>query len=228
MSGLFLLLCAMGVAIQIAFIVVEKKSHFKAALALKTTASLVFIISGVYCMASCSDSNRAWYVIVGLIMGGVGDFLLNLQYVVKKEKAQLMFIIGALAFLAGHVFYFMSLMPSAKDILLISFLIAAVVTGVTLAWVYSRCAIELGLKVFGVIYIGAVVFVTAIAAVYYAQNPISTASLIVAIGEVLFTASDVILIFNMFGEKKPWMRPTNLLLYYAAQLIIASSLLFVM
>lgn len=225
---MFLLLCVVGLAIQVVFIAVEKKDKFKLALVLKTTASLVFILSGFYCMASCQDGNRAWNVIAGLIMGGIGDFFLNLQFVVKKEKAQLMFIVGALAFLTGHVFYFMSLLPYVKDILLISFLIAAVVTGVTLAWVYSRNVIAFGLKVFGVFYIGAVVFITALAAVYYVQNPVSTASLLVAIGAGLFTASDVVLIFNMFGEKKPWMRPANLILYYLAQLVIASSLLFVM
>lgn len=228
MSGLFLLLCVVGLAIQITFIVIEKKKHFKTALALKTTASLVFILAGFYCMGSCLDSNRAWLVVVGLIMGGFGDFFLNLQFVVKKEKAQLMFIVGALAILTGHVFYFLSLLPYVKDILLVSFVIAAVVTGATLVWIYSRNVIALGLKIFGVVYIGAVVFITAIAAVYYVQNPVSTASLMIAIGAALFTASDVVLIFNMFGEKKPWMRPTNLILYYLAQLVIAGSLLFVM
>lgn len=228
MSGLFLLLCAVGVAIQIVFIVVEKKNNFKAALVLKTTASLIFILSGIYCMASCPDANRARYVVAGLVMGGIGDFFLNLQFVVKKEKAQLMFIVGAVAFLTGHVLYFLSLLPYMKAVVLVSFLIAVVITGVTMAWVYSRNVIALGLKIFGVFYIGAVVFITVLAGVYYVQNPVSTASLIVAIGAALFTASDVVLIFNMFGEKKPWMRPANLLLYYAAQLIIASSLLFVM
>lgn len=228
MSGLFLLLCAVGVAIQIVFIVVEKKNNFKAALVLKTTASLIFILSGIYCMASCPDVNRAKYVVAGLVMGGIGDFFLNLQFVVKKEKAQLMFIVGAVAFLTGHVLYFLSLLPYMKAVVLVSFLIAVVITGVTMAWVYSRNVIALGLKIFGVFYIGAVVFITVLAGVYYVQNPVSTASLIVAIGAALFTASDVVLIFNMFGEKKPWMRPANLLLYYAAQLIIASSLLFVM
>lgn len=173
---------------------------YKAALVLKTVASVVFILSGFYCMGNCSDSNPAWFVVAGLIMGGIGDFFLNLQFIVKEKWAQLMFIVGALAFLTGHVFYFMSLLPYVKDILLICFLITAVITGVTLAWVYSRNVIAFGLKIFGVFYIGA----------------------------ALFTASDVILIFNMFGEKKLWMRSTNLILYYLAQLVIASSLLFVM
>jgi len=53
----------------------------------------------------------------------------------------------------------------------------------------------------------------------------SYTSLTFLIGAVLFTASDVILIFNMFSDhKKAWMRPTNLMLYYVGQLLIAVSL----
>lgn len=228
MLGLFFLLCAVGMAIQIAFILVEKKNNFKLALVLKTIASVVFILSGFCCMGSCPDINRGRYIMAGLIMGGVGDFFLNLQFVVKEKLAEKIFIVGALAFLTGHVFYFMSLLPYAKDILLVSFLITALFTGAILSWIYSRNVIALGLKIFGVFYIGAVVFITAIAAVYYVKNPIGTAGLVFAIGAALFTASDVVLIFNMFGEKKPWMRPANLILYYSAQLVIASSLLFMM
>lgn len=228
MSGFFLLLCAVGMAIQVAFIVVEKKNNFKLALILKTIASVVFILAGFYCMGNCPDGNRARYVIAGLIMGGAGDFFLNLQFVVKEKFAEKMFIVGAVAFLVGHVFYFLSLLPAVKDILLVSFLITAVFTGVTMSWVYSRNVIPFGLKVFGIFYIGAVAFITVIAAVYYVQNPTSTASLIISIGAALFTASDLVLIFDMFGEKKPWMRVANLVLYYLAQLVIASSLLFVM
>ena len=69
---------------------------------------------------------------------------------------------------------------------------------------------------------------TNVAIARYILESASIASIIVAVGAALFTASDVVLIYDMFGEKKPWMRVANLVLYYSAQLIIASSLLFVM
>lgn len=228
MSGLFLLLGVVGMAIQGAFILVERKENFKLALVLKTTASIIFILAGLYAMQSCGDKTHGWFVVAGLIMGGVGDFLLNLQFVVKKEMAQVLFIAGALAFLAGHALYMISLWPYVENIALISFVITVAVTVALMTWVYRYTEIVLGLKIFGLVYIGAVVFITTLTLGRYILQPVSFASLVFAVGGALFTASDVILIFNMFGKKQPWMRTANLSLYYAAQLIIASSLMFVM
>lgn len=228
MSGFFLLLCAVGMAIQGAFILVERKGDFKRSLILKTIASVVFIMAGFYCMPNCPDSRRAVLVVAGLIMGAVGDFFLNLQFVVKEELAQKIFIVGALAFYAGHIIYMVSMAPFEREVLLANLLITAVITGVILYFVYKGKDIPLGLKIFGFFYIGAVALITMVALARYVSNPASTASIIVAVGAALFTASDVVLIYDMFGEKKPWMRTANLVLYYSAQLIIASSLLFVM
>lgn len=228
MSGLFLLLGAVGMAIQGAFILVERKENFKLALVLKTTASIVFILAGLYAMQSCGDKTHARYIVAGLIMGGVGDVLLNLQFVVKKEMAQTFFIAGALAFLAGHALYAISLWPYVKNIVPVGLLITVIITVALMLWVYRYTEIILGLKIFGLVYIGAVVFITVLALGRYILQPVSFASLVLAVGGALFTASDVILIFNMFGKKQPWMRTANLSLYYAAQIIIASSLLFVM
>ena len=53
----------------------------------------------------------------------------------------------------------------------------------------------------------------------------TSGSLLYMIGAILFTASDIILIFNTFTKDgKAWMRPTNLILYYLGQLLIALSI----
>ena len=228
MSGLFLLLCVVGMAIQGAFILVERKENFKLALVLKTIASVVFILAGIYCMQRCDDSTRGGFVVAGLVLGGVGDFFLNLQFVVKKEMEQKIFLVGAVAFLTGHVLYIISLIPYVQNVLWISLLITVVFTGVTMSWVYSRTVVTFGLKIFGIVYIGAVAWLAIAGIVRYLTQPVSFASLIFAVGAALFTVSDIVLIFNMFGEDKPWMRTANLVFYYTAQLVIASSLLFVM
>ena len=228
MPVLFLVMCMVGMAVQGVFILTERKGDFKRALMLKTIASIVFILSGVYCMGNCSDSRRAWLVVAGLIMGGVGDFFLNLQFVVKKELSEKIFVIGALAFYAGHVIYMVSMAPFEWEFLVANLLITNGLTAIILRFVYRGKAIPMGLKLFGFLYIGAVALITLTAIGRYTLNPASTASLIIAVGAALFTISDIILIYDMFGEKKPWMRTANLVFYYVAQLIIASSLLFVM
>ena len=55
----------------------------------------------------------------------------------------------------------------------------------------------------------------------------TTSPLIYAIGAVLFTASDIVLIFNTFsGVTKFSLRITNLSLYYLGQMLIALSLFY--
>lgn len=226
MSTILFLLCIIGSIIQIAFIMVERKGDMKMALILKTVAAIFFVFAGFYCMQSCEDQTRAWYVVAGLIMGAVGDVCLNLQFLVKNKDA--LFIAGALAFFVGHILYLISLIPYVKDILLVCFVITAVIIAFLMSWVYRHANAELGLKIFGVFYIGAVSYITVLAAGRYLLNPASMGSLIFAIGAGLFTVSDVVLIFDTFGNKKPWMRVANLTLYYAGQLTIAISLLFAM
>ena len=55
----------------------------------------------------------------------------------------------------------------------------------------------------------------------------SKRALIYAVGAILFTASDVVLIFNTFsGVTRFSMRITNLTLYYLGQILIAVSMFF--
>ena len=55
-----------------------------------------------------------------------------------------------------------------------------------------------------------------------------TNSILYALGAVLFTLSDIVLIFNTFGGATKYsMRITNLSLYYIGQLLIALSLFFI-
>lgn len=228
MSGLFLLICIIGMAIQGAFILVERKENYRLALILKTVASMIFILAGFYSMQNCGDKTHAWLVVAGLIMGGVGDFFLNLQFVVKEEVKEKLFVVGAVAFFVGHILYNVSLFPYVQNVLGVGIAITVVFTAVVMPRIYRHIKAPFGLEVFGVFYIGAVVLVTVLAAGRFILQPVSIASLVFAIGGALFTASDIVLIFDVFGNKKVWMRTVNLVLYYLAQLVIASSLLFVM
>ena len=83
---------------------------------------------------------------------------------------------------------------------------------------------ELPFKIFGVFYLGAVIIMTVIA-IHLAIVTGNTHDIVYAIGAVLFTASDIVLIFNTFsGTTKFSLRITNLSLYYVGQLLIAGSL----
>ncbi|MBR2577798.1 MAG: hypothetical protein IKE38_02595, partial [Erysipelotrichaceae bacterium] len=81
-------------------------------------------------------------------------------------------------------------------------------------------------KIFGVFYLGAVIIMTCIALGIAVFTP-SKGHIIFAVGAVLFTLSDIVLIFNTFsGTSRFSLRITNLSLYYIGQVLIACSLLF--
>ncbi len=52
--------------------------------------------------------------------------------------------------------------------------------------------------------------------------------LLFALGAILFTVSDIVLIFNTFGDKTTFSRRIiNLFCYYAAQLLIAYTIFLI-
>ena len=224
MSTGIILLCILGMAIQAAFIAVEHKEKYVGAVCLKGSASLVFIIIGLIAFAAAGDKSFAKPVLIGLILGGVGDVLLNLRFVFEKI-GQKIFLVGIAAFLAGHILYLVALIPQSEN-LLVCIIIGIVVAAAILTYIFKTMEVKLAFKIFGIFYIGAVVLMTAVAIGNLIAAP-STARWLYAIGAVLFTVSDVVLIFNTFGsETKFSLRITNLSLYYLGQLLIANSLFF--
>ena len=95
-----------------------------------------------------------------------------------------------------------------------------------LTYIFKTMDIKTSFKIFGVFYLGAVFIMTVIALGIAFFMP-SRRAIIYAIGAVLFTASDVVLIFNTFsGVTKFSLRIANLTLYYIGQILIACSLFF--
>lgn len=225
MDTCIILLCILGMAVQGIFIAVEHKEKYIGAVCLKGSASIIFVIIG--CIAFCSAANAGFarLVFIGLILGAVGDILLNLRFVFEKA-GQKIFLLGIAAFLAGHILYLAALIPQS-DSLLICIIIGAVIAAAILAYIFKTMSVKTAFKIFGIFYIGAVVIMTVIAIGNLITAP-STTAWLYAIGAVLFTVSDIVLIFNTFGGTQKFsLRITNLSLYYAGQLLIASSLFFI-
>ena len=220
--GAFLVI-ALGICLQACFIIVEHKEKYVPAVILKGSASLMFIILGFLTKEGCADVSFAKAVFIGLILGGVGDVLLNLRFVFEKI-GQKIFLVGIVAFLAGHIMYLAALIPLAQNLI---FLIAigVVVAAALLYFIFHTLGeIKIAFKIFGIFYIGAIAIMTVIAIGNLISMPCMT-TVLYALGAVLFLASDVVLIFNTFGrEQKFSLRIANLSLYYLGQILIAVSL----
>ena len=81
-------------------------------------------------------------------------------------------------------------------------------------------------KIFGILYIGAIMLMNSVAAGILFSAP-SSHSVVFFIGALLFLISDIVLILNTFGPKQQQkLRVTNLSLYYIGQLLIGLSLQF--
>lgn len=215
-------LAYIGLLVQIIFIYVEQQKKYVPAVILKGTASLFFVVLGFLGLSIATLPTFAKVVVAGLVFGLVGDVCLNLRFVLEKTGKKI-FLGGILAFLIGHILYLAALIPLAEKVW-VWLIVGVFVAAALLYWILSSVEAEKAFKIFGVVYIGAVVLMTAVSVGVFRTRG-TGGSLLYMIGAVLFTASDIILIFNTFTKDgKAWMRPANLLLYYLGQLLIAFSI----
>lgn len=204
------------------FIYFEKKEKYVLAVVLKGLASLMFVLLGMVCSIQVFDYQFINRVQIGLILGLIADVLLNLRFVFKKF-GKIVFLIGILVFLSGHILYLCALVPMCNNIVL-PIVVGIVLTAIILKWIFSCIEAQKAFKIFGVFYIGAIVIMNAMAVSNLISNPIKP-NIIFLIGAISFLISDIVLILNTFGkESKFSLRITNLSLYYVGQLLIALSL----
>ncbi len=214
-----------GFVLQALFIKSEHEEKYLLADILKGAASLMFVLIGYNAFQTVNNPfNRQFFY--GLLFGMIGDILLNLRYVFPKH-GQKIFLAGILAFLIGHVLYLVALIPQARHVWIwYCIIIGTLAAGGLLAYIFKTMEVKKAFKIFGVFYLGAVFIMTAIALGIAVFTP-TRRTVIYAIGALLFTASDVVLIFNTFsGVTKFSLRITNLTLYYIGQILIACSLFF--
>ena len=219
----YLFLCAGCLGMMIIFIIYEKAKNYVAAFMLKGIASAFFVALGIVGSKISSDKGFAKLVVIGLVLGCIADVLLNLRFVFDEKKGKLIFLVGILVFLSGHIMYLLALIPKC-DKLFVCLGLGAVLTALTMIWIFKRITAQKAFKIFGVFYIGAIMMMTCVAFGILISSP-SAHSGMFAAGALLFLVSDIVLILNTFGsETKFSLRVTNLSLYYLGQLLIALSL----
>lgn len=207
----------------------------KKSLVLKMICSLLFVMIGILAIQIKGDSGiYAKLVLSGLCAGWLGDFFLH---VYPHRAFQL---IGGTAFLCGHGLYIFAyyracaaLFPYTRFFswpeLLAFVLLCAVFLGFLL-----RC-IKLGSAILAILPYAAVIIFMIVKAwslgirLLYAGMPGALAvQLLLSTGTVLFLFSDSLLALIEFNNRKGFrMKAVNIATYYAAQVAIACSILFV-
>ena len=161
---------------------------------------------------------------MGLLLGCIADVLLNLRFVLPRN-GQAIFLIGILVFLMGHILYLAAVLSSIRN-WIPCVIAAAALTAALMVWIFKRITAKKAFKIFGVVYIGAVVLLNCAAVTQLIESP-SSFAMAFFIGAALFLISDVVLILNTFGRQSRFgLRITNIGLYYLGQILIALSLFF--
>ena len=146
------------------------------------------------------------------------------NFIAVSESTPGPFAVNMATYVGSEVAGVLGSVCATLGVVLPSFIIILLIAAVLLYWILTSVEAEKAFKIFGVVYIGAVVLMTAVSVGVYVTRR-TPGALLYMIGAVLFTASDIILIFNTFTKDgKAWMRPTNLILYYLGQLFIALSI----
>ena len=216
MIYVLIVLCA---ALAVMFLRVESQKKYVPAVVLKGLASLCFVVIGVLCSPGTAMAKR---IVWGLVVGCAADVLLNLRLVFPK-KGQPIFLVGILVFLAGHIVYLAAVLPLASNSLVCVF-VGLVLTALLMIWIFKRITAKPAFKIFGVVYIGAIMLLNCVAVGNLIASP-SAFTGVFALGAVLFLVSDIVLILNTFGKEfRQSLRNTNIGLYYAGQILIAISL----
>ncbi|RRF91123.1 MAG: hypothetical protein DUD33_01080 [Coriobacteriaceae bacterium] len=226
-------LVIVGGVLQTCFIRADRAHRYGAAAVLKGLAALAFVLVGMVGAAG-APSPEAGTICLGLALGAVGDVLHALRFVWPARK-RLLFNVGAVSFLLGHLAYLVAVVPACLAPawgLAASCALALVVDVAVLPRmsVQSRAEFVAGGAYLAVT--SAVVGFAAAGAVAAALAPAVPAAparlaprATLAVGTAAFLASDVMLAVNNFGGvDSQRLRAASLGTYYAGQMLIALSL----
>ncbi len=188
----------------------------------KGAASLAFVVLGLLCAGKAGASGYAALMSLGLVLGAVGDVLLQWMEC-RPQNRDGLFRSGLGAFLAGHVFYIAAFMLVMRTTFLQFALALALFAAMFILQFPAK--VELGAQKGPVYAYAAVISLMAgyaLCGVFYA--PQLRTSLMLA-GGLLFFLSDVILALMLFSPAKRRSLPAlNLSAYYVAQILLALSI----
>jgi len=221
-SAVTALLVAMFIAIR------AKHGACIAGLMAKTIASFAFVMTAIFGLMAVKDLEISNYVLVvlGLLCGMVGDIVLELKVIYKKDSDSYL-PYGMIAFGLGHIFYFASITFFAKDAgvdtvlpMLIAFGAGVILTAVTLLVASKVMKLNFG-EFFPhtMFYTFILTFVTVFALIIGFSIPLI---LIMALGLFLILVSDLILSMQYFGGKEDStiLHILNHSIYYLGQIAI--------
>jgi uncharacterized membrane protein YhhN len=220
-----------GFAAVLYFLAIRVKKGGVPALIAKSAASVLFIASASAALGHNSGQHvYGILIILGLVCGLLGDIWLDLKWIYPEDKDIYLFS-GFYSFFTGHLFFITAIylhFDWNAPAVIIPF-------AVSLAGGFISIALEKVMKMnYGKFRLtcflyGFILILTASSSLAAAVTTGDTVWYIMSAGGILFILSDLVLSGMYFGEGKN--TPANVIinhgLYYAAQFVIASSVLYI-
>ena len=226
-------LIALCIVCVTVFLMLRTRKASAKSLVFKTLASIMFVMIGALSLVSDTNTKTKVLFAIGLMFGLVGDVLLDLK-VMDKESESTYLNTGMMMFGSGHILYFLGIIVFTADKNVTGFgwvLLSALVFSLLVGALIVKFAPQLkmdfsGYKLQNWLYSSVLIFMTIISVALAIVLP---ETIPLGIGFVLFLASDLILSMQYFGGKQNNALYTtfNHVLYYLAQLLIASFIWFI-
>ena len=236
---------ALGVCVALEFVFVPWflkvmwPDPSKKSLLLKMICASLFVAVGVISMyISDNRTEFAYTMLLGLVFGWLGDFFLHVN------STQTCFGIGFTSFLIGHIVYIISYVRALSNIFPDYPVISLAEIGVAL--ILCVCAlvcycklkldmpgifVKLSMGTYFLILVTMFIKATALGVNYMLSGGEYgiVALLVLVLGSLCFVMSDVVLGVIMFGglKKNYPIKIFNIVTYFAGQVLLASSILFI-
>lgn len=227
----YYIVLGLGLIVSFIFCIERSKGFSLKNLLFKTTSSLCYLLTAVFALLeNPSATTYGSLIIFGGALGLCGDISLDLKGLYKKDQSTYLRA-GFIFFLIGHIFYTSAILYSIhfKWWQIVVCIIAAILVSVGNTASAKIMKIHFGAYrkiVFGYVVFLAMTLVFGIAAAII--SGFEKKFVVLGVGAVCFTLSDVILSSTYFGKgwDKSYHYFINHFLYYAGQYLIASSILF--
>lgn len=227
-----------GAVLLVCFCIKRVKATTPGIAMIKAMVSVCFIATALSATVSRSfDSSHmryAFFIIMGLIFGMLGDIALDLKFAHKKET-KIYTYAGFICFLVGHLCFDVGMISEfykkGNILYIVIPVIVCLLTAVVIRFSEKPMKVEYGeYKNIVTLYTPVLVSLMAVSFSMALLNGWQVKGLdIIFGGSIFFLVSDLILSGTYFGQNKS--RPvdivTNHVTYYIAQFAIALSLCFI-
>ena len=229
-----IIIIALGALMLFWFLFEKVKAYSLKEVCLKAVTSLLFIGLAIYSTSKTELTRFSYFAIAGLTCGLVGDIALDLKYVYKEKDFEYT-LAGFIAFGMGHILYVTGMFLEFYNVQSVLYIVIPLIIGVLMGpitmLVGKLSKAEYGrFKIVACCYAITLFSTVATAFSMWMMNGFNnTGLLMLFIGGILFAVSDLILNLTYFteGHEKPIDLISNSITYYAAQYLIAFSILFI-